>query len=133
MAFSGYRMVYASVWDFRFNHIPLLRHSPFIYGAGPSTFDGFHSATFTRKANWGTHDAGAWGGAPGDAADSPRGTMAAAAGGVAAAAHHGHHGRSNGQGTHGGVVGTGAGPLSAGRHSVDRKPVGTSRYGEQVV
>lgn len=133
MAFSGYRMVYASVWDFRFNHIPLLRHSPFIYGAGPSTFDGFHSATFTRKAGWGTHDAGAWSGAPGDAADSPRGTMAAAAGGVAAAAHHGHHGRSNGHGTHGGVVGTGAGPVSAGRHSVDRKPVGMSRYGEQVV
>jgi len=142
MAFSAYRMVYASVWDFRFNHIPLLRHSPFIYGAGPSTFDGFHSATFTRKANWGTHDAGAWGGAPGDASDSPRGTMAAAAGGLAAAehghGHHGHHGRSNGHGTHGGVVGAGAGPVhpapvAAGRHSVDRKPISGSRYGEQVV
>ena len=27
MAFSAYRMVYASVWDFRFNHIPLTRHT----------------------------------------------------------------------------------------------------------
>ncbi|KAF2712309.1 PAP2-domain-containing protein [Pleomassaria siparia CBS 279.74] len=138
MAFSGYRMVYASIWDFRFNHIPLLRHSPFIYGSGPSTFDGFHSATFTRKANWGTHDAGAWGGAPGDASDSPRGTMAAAAGGVANAAHgHGHHNRiiSNGRSTHGGNIGNGGEPVpnGAGRHSVERKPVSGSRYGEHMV
>lgn len=45
-AFSAYRMTYASVWDFRFNHIPLLRHAPFVYGAGPSSFDGFHDAVF---------------------------------------------------------------------------------------
>lgn len=76
MAFSSYRMVYASVWDFRFNHIPLLRHAPFVYGAGPSSFDGFHDAIFTRKAGWGTHEGSSWGGAPFDAANGPRGTMA---------------------------------------------------------
>jgi len=75
MAFSSYRMVYASVWDFRFNHIPLLRHAPFIYGAGASSFDGFHDVVFTRKAGWGTLEGNSWGGAPFDAADGPRGTM----------------------------------------------------------
>lgn len=75
MGFSSYRMVYASVWDFRFNHIPLLRHAPFVYGAGPSSFDGFHDAIFTRKAGWGTHEGSSWGGAPFDAANGPRGTM----------------------------------------------------------
>jgi len=124
MAFSAYRMVYASVWDFRFNHIPLLRHTPFIYGAGPSTFDGFHDAVWTRKAGWGTHEGGAWGGAPFDAADGPRGTMAQAA---SAAAGPAVHGAANGRGTHGGVVGTG------GRHSIDRRPVGSSRMGENIV
>lgn len=76
MAFSAYRMTYASVWDFRFNHVPVLRHAPFVYGAGPSTFDGFHDAVWTRKAGWGSHDGSAWAGAPFDAADGPRGTMA---------------------------------------------------------
>ncbi|KAF2473080.1 PAP2-domain-containing protein [Lindgomyces ingoldianus] len=118
MAFSAYRMVYASVWDFRFNHIPLLRHTPFIYGAGPSTLDGFHDATFTRKAGWGTHDGSAWAGAPFDAADGPRGTMGQAAG---------VHGARNGHGTNGGIVGNG------GRHSIERRPVNGSRYGEHMV
>lgn len=146
MAFSGYRMVYASVWDFRcklpfiflshllnnrytntimtVNHIPLLRHTPFVYGAGPSTFDGFHDATWTRKAGWGTHDGSAWGGAPFDAADGPRGTVAQAAN---AAAGPATHGAANGRGTHGGVVGSG------GHHTIDRRPVAGSRYGEEVV
>ncbi|KAK1911432.1 hypothetical protein P3342_012733 [Pyrenophora teres f. teres] len=75
MAFSAYRMVYASVWDFRFNHIPLMRHAPMVFGAGPSSSDGFHDVVFTRKAGWGTHEGGSWGGAPFDAADGPRGTM----------------------------------------------------------
>ncbi|KAF2019670.1 acid phosphatase/Vanadium-dependent haloperoxidase [Aaosphaeria arxii CBS 175.79] len=120
MAFSSYRMVYASVWDFRFNHIPLLRTTPFVYGAGPSTLDGFHDALFTRKAGWGTHDGSAWGGAPGDASDGPRGTMAQAANAVTGAATHG---AANGRGTHGGVVGVG------GEHSVNRKPVGDHHVG----
>ncbi|KAF2115710.1 phosphatidic acid phosphatase type 2/haloperoxidase [Lophiotrema nucula] len=127
MAFSAYRMVYASIWDFRFNHIPLLRHTPFVYGAGPSTFDGFHDALWTRKAGWGTHDGGAWGGAPGDAADGPRGTMAQAAN---AATGPATHGAANGRGTHGGVVGHGTHDT---RHSIDRRPVGGSRMGEHMV
>ncbi|KAF2644621.1 acid phosphatase/Vanadium-dependent haloperoxidase [Massarina eburnea CBS 473.64] len=131
-AFSGYRMTYAAVWDHRFNHIPLVRHTPFIYGGGPSTFDGFHDAVFTRKAGWGTHDGAAWAGAPGDASDSPRGTIAQAASGAAHAASGATaHGAANGRGTHGGVVGTEG--HHNGRHSVDRKPIGGSRMGENIV
>lgn len=74
MAFSAYRMVYASVWDFRFNHIPLTRHTPFSYGAGAAGAGGFESAVFTRKAGWGYEEA--YGGAPFDAAHHLRGMMA---------------------------------------------------------
>src|SRR3954466_14194800 len=102
MAFSSYRMVYASVWDFRFNHIPLLRHAPFVYGAGPSSFDGFHDVVFNRKAGWGTQEGGSWGGARFDAADGPRGSM----------------------------MPHPEGPATGG---VQRKPVGASRHGEQMV
>ncbi|KAK8112071.1 phosphatidic acid phosphatase type 2/haloperoxidase [Apiospora kogelbergensis] len=37
MAFSSYRMVYAAVWDFRFNHIPLNRGTPSPTPAAPSS------------------------------------------------------------------------------------------------
>jgi len=51
-AFSAYRMTFASVWDFRFNHIPLNRHAPFQYNmSGAELVD----AVFTHKAGWGTH------------------------------------------------------------------------------
>lgn len=40
------------------------------------------------------------------------------------------HGAANGRGTHGGVVGTGG---HAAGHSIDRRPVGGSRMGEQMV
>jgi len=53
MAFSAYRMSYAAVWDWRYNHIPLNRYSPFSY-LDPE----LAAATFTRKAGWGTSDAG---------------------------------------------------------------------------
>ena len=119
MAFSSYRMVYASVWDFRFNHIPVLRHAPFVYGTGPSSFDGFHDAVFTRKAGWGSHEGSSWGGAPFDAADGPRGTMPAQAEGPMGGASTGHH---------------------AGGPHMQRKPVGAGRMshehgvrGEQMV
>ncbi|KAF2133564.1 acid phosphatase/Vanadium-dependent haloperoxidase [Dothidotthia symphoricarpi CBS 119687] len=108
-AISAFRMVYASIWDFRFNHIPLLRHSPFTYGTGAST-DGFHDAIFTRKAGWGSHEGHSLGGAPGDAMDGPHGTMAPTPEGPFAA-----HGSSTG------------------RHSVPRRPVGGDGYGEQMV
>ncbi|KAK8032565.1 hypothetical protein PG990_002299 [Apiospora arundinis] len=50
MAFSSYRMVYAAVWDFRFNHIPLNRGTPFPYTGGAE----LAHAMFTRKAGWGS-------------------------------------------------------------------------------
>jgi diacylglycerol diphosphate phosphatase / phosphatidate phosphatase len=55
MAFSAYRMTFASVWDWRWNHIPLNRSAPFDYMAGHE----LARATFTRKAGWGpgSHDA----------------------------------------------------------------------------
>lgn len=96
MAFSAYRMVYASVWDFRFNHIPLARNAPFTYGDGEYAADGFHEAMFTRKAGWGRVDAAAYGGAPFDAADAPRGGATEASGSSvthtdgAADSHHYH-------------------------------------------
>jgi len=50
MAFSAYRMTYASIWDFRFNHVPLHRGAPFSYGReGAELAD----AIFTRRAGWG--------------------------------------------------------------------------------
>ncbi|OAL43623.1 acid phosphatase/Vanadium-dependent haloperoxidase [Pyrenochaeta sp. DS3sAY3a] len=116
MAFSSYRMVYASIWDFRFNHIPLLRHAPFVYGAGPSSFDGFHDAIFTRKAGWGTSEGSSFGGAPFDAADGPRGTMAPHPEGPG---HHNHtHHDAN---------------IGSTSSRVHRKPVVGTRHGEQMV
>ncbi|UKZ72567.1 hypothetical protein TrVFT333_000199 [Trichoderma virens FT-333] len=51
MAFSAYRMAYASIWDWRFNHIPLNRGVAFPYTVGNGDlFD----ATFTRRVGWGT-------------------------------------------------------------------------------
>lgn len=67
MAFSAYRTVYASIWDFRFNHIPLARDTPFTYRDGESTETGFHRAVGTRKAGWGSRDG---------AADAPHGAPA---------------------------------------------------------
>jgi len=124
-AFSAYRMVYASVWDFRCNHIPLVRHLPFTYGAGPTGFDGFHDACWTRQAGWGTPEGGAYSGAPFDAVDGPRGN-----GGVAAQAagldgtgtSNGHHRHASGDGVFGRRSADGYG----GRSSISRKPVGGS-------
>ena len=50
MAFSSYRMTYAAVWDWRFNHIPLHRGIAFNYVGEGDLYD----AVFTRKAGWGT-------------------------------------------------------------------------------
>ncbi|KIV96049.1 hypothetical protein PV10_03631 [Exophiala mesophila] len=92
-AISSYRMLYASVWDFRFNHIPLTRHTPFSYGAGPAGAGGFESAVFTRRAGWGYDEA--FGGAPFDAAHGMRGQangFNTAAAGATDGAHHDHSG-----------------------------------------
>jgi diacylglycerol diphosphate phosphatase/phosphatidate phosphatase len=53
-AVSAYRMTYAAVWDWRFNHIPLHRGAPFAH-ASPE----LGHATFTRRAEWG--EKGAYG------------------------------------------------------------------------
>jgi diacylglycerol diphosphate phosphatase/phosphatidate phosphatase len=50
MAFSAYRMVYAAIWDWRVNHIPLNRGVPFSGRAGGYELE---DSTFTRKAGWG--------------------------------------------------------------------------------
>lgn len=94
MALSAYRMVYASVWDFRFNHIPLNRNVPFGYGAGQAELA---NAVFTRRAGWGIDEG--FGGAPFDVAGGAGGLGAGAgmAGGVLGGYHHngavaqGHH------------------------------------------
>lgn len=49
MAFSAYRMTYAAIWDWRYNHIPLNRTVPFNYGgSGVELGD----AVWTRKVGW---------------------------------------------------------------------------------
>ena len=48
MAFSAYRMTYAAIWDWRWNHIPLNRGSPFIFGEPELA-----GAVFTRRVGWG--------------------------------------------------------------------------------
>ncbi|KAI0007361.1 acid phosphatase/Vanadium-dependent haloperoxidase [Xylariaceae sp. FL0662B] len=49
-AFSSYRMCYAAIWDWRWNHVPLNRGQPCLY-----THDGAElmNALWTRKAGWG--------------------------------------------------------------------------------
>lgn len=49
MAFSAYRMCYASIWDWRYNHIPLNRRLAFAFGHPELS-----NATFTRRVGWGT-------------------------------------------------------------------------------
>lgn len=109
MAFSAYRMVYASVWDFRFNHIPLVRHIPFTYGDGSHGFDGFRDAIWTRQAGWGNLETSLWGGAPFDVSQGSRlsGGFGGGFGGDSAAAR-----RQSGEGR----------PR---QNSIPRRPVGT--------
>lgn len=109
MAFSAYRMVYASVWDFRFNHIPLVRHVPFTYGDGPAGFDGFRDAIWTRQAGWGSREVSGFGGAPFDVAQSGHGG-----------------GAMNGEfGMTGGHVGGYSSESRVRANSIPRKAVGT--------
>lgn len=110
MSFSAYRMVYASVWDFRFNHIPLLRDIPFTYGQGLGAFEAFRDALWTRQAGWGIHE-GSLGGAPFDASNAPGGIVAGG---------NGFNGPGRRSGSH------------QGRPSISRKPVGSPRGDEMV-
>lgn len=111
MAFSAYRMLYASVWDFRFNHIPLNRHVPFgyLYSEGAP---GFQDTVFTRRAGWGSPEAAAMGGAPFDAT---RGGMGGAGAGFGQNAAY-----NDKQGMFG-------------RHSVERRPVPGATNADHMV
>ena len=75
MALSAYRMVYASVWDFRFNHVPVARDIGFGYGMAQKGYEGFREAVATRKAGWGAHEGHVFGGAPFDAVLPPPGSL----------------------------------------------------------
>ncbi|KAL6879270.1 phosphatidic acid phosphatase type 2/haloperoxidase [Trichoderma novae-zelandiae] len=119
MAFSAYRMTYAAIWDWRFNHIPLNRGVAFPYTAGNG--DLFDS-TFTRRVGWGTESfAGAGYGS----------------GGV-----HGTNGVNGANGAHG-KVGNGYGNngfdngYQHGYHNdgpaVPGRAAGTQHYPEQMV
>ncbi|KAI1095096.1 acid phosphatase/Vanadium-dependent haloperoxidase [Rostrohypoxylon terebratum] len=47
-AFSAYRMVYASIWDWRVNHIPLNRSSAFVWNGSSEGSD----VVFTKRVGW---------------------------------------------------------------------------------
>ncbi|KAI0968725.1 phosphatidic acid phosphatase type 2/haloperoxidase [Xylaria arbuscula] len=49
MAFTAYRMCYAAIWDWRFNHVPLNRSQNFQYTNDAELMD----AMWTRSAGWG--------------------------------------------------------------------------------
>lgn len=57
MAFSSYRIVYASIWDWRVNHVPLNRSIPF-NGAEAE----FSHPVFTHQAGWRMMNEGSYGG-----------------------------------------------------------------------
>lgn len=74
-ALSCYRAVYASIWDFRFNHIPLNRHVRFRYAPDDEGFASFHDSMWTRKAQWGDPYAFGASGAPFDSAPAMEGAL----------------------------------------------------------
>lgn len=73
MAFASYRICYAAIWDWRFNHIPLTRHTLFDYTLGLPA-ERMERAVFVRKLGWGrrrrahrttkTHRGSGWSDAP---------------------------------------------------------------------
>ena len=52
-ALSAYRLVWASIWDFRYNHIPLRRQIPFNYNDMDIGSTPLSRNTWTLKAGWG--------------------------------------------------------------------------------
>jgi diacylglycerol diphosphate phosphatase/phosphatidate phosphatase len=88
-ALSAYRMLYASVWDFRFNHVPVARGVAFGYGVAQRGYEGYRTAVASREAGWGAHEGHVFGGAPFDAVLPTSGSLGvpppgAGAAGVAA-------------------------------------------------
>lgn len=127
MAFSGYRMTYAAIWDWRFNHIPLNRGVAFPYTAGNGDLFG---ATFTRRVGWGT-ESFAGGGVGAGGVGATNGKMAASNG----LGHgHGHHGNgyTNGTGAVNGVDGANG---EYANPTVPRRAVGGTMHphGDQMV
>ncbi|KAK2608907.1 hypothetical protein QQS21_002620 [Conoideocrella luteorostrata] len=112
MAFSAYRMTYAAVFDWRFNHIPLNRGSAFAYGGGGDGID----AVFTRKASWG-------------------GPHVREKGHVTRNDAHAGHGVGHGVDNTHGVDGYGANGHHTGHHgpSIPRRAVGSGRHGDELV
>lgn len=116
MAFSAYRMTYAAIWDWRFNHIPLNRGVPFDFSKAELA-----NSTFTRQVGWGSATYGGYGDRDGFA--------------------DGHNGMSNGTyGTNG--ISNGTNGVSHGTNGVSnginglspRKAVGSgSRRAEDIV
>lgn len=54
VAFMSYRVCYAAVWDWRYNHVPLTRNSPFDYAAAASLAPEYlERAVWARKLGWG--------------------------------------------------------------------------------
>jgi diacylglycerol diphosphate phosphatase/phosphatidate phosphatase len=65
-ALFAYRMMYAALFDFRFNHIPLLKNRGFLYHVGDGHYASYYNTVFTQKADWGTQGMFCLSGAPGD-------------------------------------------------------------------
>lgn len=54
VAFMSYRVCYAAVWDWRYNHIPLTRDNAFNYDVAASLMPEYmERAVWTRKLGWG--------------------------------------------------------------------------------
>ena len=114
MALSAYRMVYASLFDFRFNHIPLARHMHFTYAPNTIGERGHGTSVFTRKAGWGDPEVG-MGGAPYDAATHESMGTGGALSSVGATGT-GHH--------HNGSMANPLGTSHVHEPTIDRRPVG---------
>jgi diacylglycerol diphosphate phosphatase/phosphatidate phosphatase len=144
MAVSTYRMVYASVWDFRFNHVPVARNVAFGYGVAQKGYEGFREAVATRKAGWGAHEGHVFGGAPFDATSPPAGSVgvpatepavsgagtgAATAGGAAdAGAGAGARSRRFGMRARSAEGGTAVGENQPEAEKVSRRPIGARMF-----
>lgn len=53
MAIIAYRMCFAAVWDFRYNHIPLSRDRLAAFGYGAAELGEWRGGCATRRAGWG--------------------------------------------------------------------------------
>jgi diacylglycerol diphosphate phosphatase/phosphatidate phosphatase len=140
MAVSSYRMVYASVWDFRFNHVPVARDAAFGYGVAQKGYEGFREAVATRKAGWGAHEGHVFGGAPFDAVPPPAGSLGvpatestasgAGTGAATADAGAGAGARSRRFGMRGRSAdgGAGSGENQPEAEKVSRRPIGAGMF-----